>query len=279
LSAHPQGGRQWRSAALTADVDRAASRNAAWSHAYSIASAPFETEQRQYLEFYVILERYPDGSPGRLTESMFRMDPATDNQLTYFDTIKGEFTLERRAAGFDSVVLVATGTGLAPFASMIKQLHFEAGQGRRDHTRYTLLHANRTYAELDYRAELAVIEAEQRFDFVYLPSVSWPTSEDAANSAIGKGRANNVLRHLFGMPTKEEQDVDEAVSRGLDATKLRTDRRAHGDARAARAMSLQDLQRRVAARHRPWSSPAATSRWPTSSTSPRRISRLRKEDW
>src|SRR5215475_5573209 len=27
------------------------------THAYSIASAPFETEERRYLEFYVILER------------------------------------------------------------------------------------------------------------------------------------------------------------------------------------------------------------------------------
>ena len=190
------------------------------THAYSIASAPFETEQDSYLEFYIILERYADGSSGRLTESMFRMHPQGDNQLTYFDTIKGEFTLDRRAAGFDSVVLVGTGTGLAPFASMIKQLDYEAGQGKRDGARYTLLHANRTYAELDYRADLAAIEAAQRFDFVYLPSVSRPTPDDVANAAVGKGRANNVLRRLFGMPTREEQDIDEAQSRGEDTTAL-----------------------------------------------------------
>lgn len=215
------------------------------THAYSIASAPFETEERQYLEFYVILERYPDGSPGRLTESMFRMDPTGDNQLTYFDTIKGEFTLERRADGFDSVVLVGTGTGLAPFASMIKQLHFEAGQGKRDGTRYTLLHANRTYAELDYRADLAAIEAEQRFDFVYLPSVSRPTPQDAANAAIGKGRANNVLRHLFGMPTREEQDVADALSRGEDAARLKQTVERTVMPVLPGHVSANDLQRRV----------------------------------
>jgi ferredoxin-NADP reductase len=229
------------------DVDaRGEPKRGMVTHAYSIASAPFETQERQYLEFYVILERYPDGSPGRLTESMFRMDPAGDKLLTYFDAIKGEFTLERRATGFDSVVLVGTGTGLAPFASMIKQLHFEAGQGRRDGVRYTLLHANRTYAELDYRAELAAIEAEQRFDFVYLPSVSRPTEHDTAN-AIGRGRANNVLRLLFGMATKEEQDLDEARARGEDTRQLaQTVERTVLPALPGH-VSLPELQRRVRA--------------------------------
>jgi ferredoxin-NADP reductase len=215
------------------------------THAYSIASAPFETEKHGYLEFYVILERSEASDLGRLTESMFRIDPAGDNKLKYFDTIKGEFTLERRAVNFDSVVLVGTGTGLAPFASMIKQLDFEARSGRRDNVRYTLLHANRTYTELDYRAELSAIEAEQRFDFVYVPSVSRPAQRDLDDPAIGQGRANNVLRLLFGMPTREEQDVNEAVARGEDAeSEKKTLQRTIMPALPRRA-SLIDMQRRV----------------------------------
>jgi ferredoxin-NADP reductase len=215
------------------------------THAYSIASAPFETEQHGHLEFYVILERTSDGVPGRLTESMFRMHPDGDNQLKYFDTIKGEFTLERRAAGFDSVVLVGTGTGLAPFASMMKQLHYDAAEGRRDAVRYTLLHANRTYDELDYRPELEAIAAEQRFDFAYLPSVSRPTQRDLDDSTVGRGRANNVLRLLFGMPTREEQDVEEAAARGEDTARAKKTLERTTMPALPRRVALADLQRRV----------------------------------
>jgi len=215
------------------------------THAYSIASAPFETEEHGHLEFYVILERDAEGIPGRLTESMFRMDPASDNQLTYFDTIKGEFTLERRAAGFDGVVFVGTGTGVAPFVSMIKQLHFEAARGLHDRTRYTLLHANRTYGELDYRSELSAIAAEQRFDFVYVPSVSRPSQRDFGDSAIGTGRANNLLRHVFGMPAKEEQDVSEVLARGEDPARAKQALERTVIPALPRDLSLADLQRRV----------------------------------
>ena len=184
------------------------------THSYSIASAPFETSQNAYLEFYVILEKDEKGEPGRLTESMFRMDPQGDNQLVYFDRITGDFTLDKRAPGFKNVLLVGTGTGVAPFVSMIKQLHFEASQGKDQGVKYTLVHANRTYEELDYYKELSAMEADERFDFVYLSSVSRPTPRDHSDSTMGKGRANNLLRHIFDMPLKEEQDLRDAAGEG-----------------------------------------------------------------
>ena len=49
------------------------------THSYSISSAPFDTIQNKSLELYVILEKNDKGVPGRLTESMFRMDPKGDN--------------------------------------------------------------------------------------------------------------------------------------------------------------------------------------------------------
>jgi ferredoxin-NADP reductase len=98
---------------------------------------------------------------------------------------------------------VGTGTGLAPFVSMIKQLHFEAQQGATHPARYTLLHANRTFEELAYHRELLEIEKAKSFDFVYVPSVSRPTARDLADPQIGSGRANNLLRHVFGLPAKE----------------------------------------------------------------------------
>lgn len=184
------------------------------THSYSIASAPFETSQNTYLEFYVILETDENGDPGRLTESMFRMDPQGDNQLIYYDRITGDFTLDKRAAGFKNVLLVGTGTGVAPFVAMIKQLHFEASQGKDQGVKYTLVHANRTTEELDYYRELSAMEADERFDFVYLPSVSRPTPRDHNDSKMGKGRANNLLRHIFDMPLKEEQDMRDAAGEG-----------------------------------------------------------------
>jgi ferredoxin-NADP reductase len=191
------------------------------THSYSISSAPFETQRMGYLECYVILEIDEAGQPGRLTESLFRIDPKGDNKLTYFYRITGDFTLEKRASGFRSVLLVGTGTGLAPFASMIKQLHFEYSHGRSNETKYTLIHTNRTYPELAYHDQLLAIEASQKFDFVYIPTVSRPAPEDFTNPKIGTGRANNLLRTIFEMPLKEEQTLQEAISRGEDTSMAR----------------------------------------------------------
>ncbi len=181
------------------------------THSYSISSAPFETKQHRYLEFYVVLEMVKLETPGRLSESLFHIDPEVDNKLLYVNKIVGEFTLDKRARGFQNIVMVGTGTGLAPFASMLKQLHHEALQGSPYNARVTLIHANRTYEELGYHNELQSIEREQKVDFVYVPSVSRPTSRDFSDSRLGKGRANNILRAIFGMQLKEEQDLQEAI--------------------------------------------------------------------
>jgi ferredoxin-NADP reductase len=176
------------------------------THSYSIASAPFETAENGALEFYVVLERDEFGTPGRLSSSFFELDPPADAQVTYVNRITGNFTLEKTARGFESVLLIGTGTGLAPFISMIKQLHHQAAHGGATRVQYTLLHTNRTFEELAYHQELLAIEEAQRFDFVYVPSVSRPTERDITDVRLGRGRANNLLRSMFDMPTKEEED-------------------------------------------------------------------------
>lgn len=177
------------------------------THSFSIASAPFETAQGNYLEFYVVLVINNQGAPGRFTESLFRDERGGDDRLAYVDRIVGDFTLAKRAAGFQHVLMVATGTGLAPFVSMIKQLHFEAQRRAVPPARYTLLHANRTYEELGYHRELLDIEAAKSFDFVYVPSVSRPTARDRNDSRLGIGRANNLLRQVFGIAPRESDAV------------------------------------------------------------------------
>lgn len=204
------------------DVDESGGpRLGAVTHSYSIASAPFETAEHGELEFYVVLEQNPHCVPGRLSGSLFKLNPPLDDKVRYVNRIAGNFTLDSRAKGFRSVFLVGTGTGLAPFVAMVKQLHSEAGQGRTDGVEYTLLHANRTYEELGYHEELASIAAARRFDFLYVASVSRPTARDALDPHLARGRANNLLRHVLGLPMKEEQELRETLARGGDVPRAR----------------------------------------------------------
>ena len=174
------------------------------THSYSISSAPFETAEGNYLEFYVVLEQGQDGVLGRFTESLFRgVESQQNDRLAYVERIVGDFTLAKRAAGFEQVLMVGTGTGLAPFVSMVKQLHRDAIGGKAPPARYTLFHANRTHEELAYHQELLDIEESQAFDFVYVPSVSRPSTRDLADPQVGTGRASNLLRQVFGFPSKE----------------------------------------------------------------------------
>jgi len=192
------------------------------THSYSISSAPFETTQGNHLEFYVVLERGRDGVLGRFTESLFRgVEDHKNDRLAFLERIVGDFTLARRAAGFQHVLMVGTGTGLAPFVSMIKQLHFEAQQGTAPPARYTLLHANRTWEELAYHRDLLEIEKAKSFDFVYVPSVSRPTARDLADPQLGSGRANNLLRHVFDLPAKEPAAFALALPRERPLAMLR----------------------------------------------------------
>lgn len=189
-------------------------RRGAVTHSYSVASAPYETAQFGWLEFYIILEMYADGKPGRLTESLFQLDPGEDNSIVYFTKIAGDFTLEKRTAGFDHIVLVGTGTGLAPFASMIKQVHHEGRAGAFSRKRFTLFHGNRGSNELGYHERLLEIERSKVIDFTYVPSVSRPSREELRDPSLGKGRANNLLRLVLGLPMKEEEDLVRAHETG-----------------------------------------------------------------
>ena len=206
-----------------ADVDASGNpRVGPVTHSYSVASAPCQSRRQGCLEFYIVLERDAEGTPGRLTGSLFEHDAPARAELGYVNRITGNFTLAKRAAGFEHVLLVGTGTGVAPFLSMIRQLHFEASRGQgATGVRYTLIHANRTYQELAHHEELAAIEAGRRFDFVYIPSVSRPTARDFDDPGLGRGRANNLLRLIFDMPLKEEQVLQEVSARGEDPARAR----------------------------------------------------------
>ena len=178
---------------------------------YSIASAPADTAEHGWLEFLVAVEHGVHGLSGRLSELLFGGEgDAAACEVGYQDRIGGGFTLSARAGDAASVLMVGTGTGVAPFVSMIRELRArdDGGDGRR----YTLVHTARTEAELACHAELFEIEAAGRFDFLYLPTVSRRAGTAGLDARIGLGRASNVVRHVYGLPTAEEEKQAQARS-------------------------------------------------------------------
>jgi ferredoxin--NADP+ reductase len=128
--------------------------------AYSIASSSVEG---QYVEFYVTLVR-----SGALTPRLFALAPGSPVWLS--PKIVGMFTLDQVPDG-RNVVLVATGTGIAPYMSMLRT-HL----ARIREPRVAVVHGARHTWDLGYRAEL---ETMQRLcpNFRYAPVVSSPEEE------------------------------------------------------------------------------------------------------
>jgi ferredoxin-NADP reductase len=181
------------------------------THAYSIASAPAETSEHGWLEFLVTLEHGVHGLPGRLSEALFGVgEGGAAPEVGYVDRIAGNFTLAARGGDAQSVLLVGTGAGVAPFAALVKQLHAEASL--EDTRRYTLVHTHRTVQELAFRDLFFEIEASGSFDFMYVPTISRPAQEATVDPRIGQGRATNVVRHLYELPMAEEEKQTRARS-------------------------------------------------------------------
>ncbi len=129
--------------------------------AYSIASS---SVQREYLEFYVALVR-----SGSLTPRLFALDK--DDKVWLSPRITGMFTLDD-VPDDSNVVLIATGTGIAPYMSMIRS-RMLAHEDRR----FAVLHGARHSWDLGYRSELVALEHNYQ-NFFYLPTIRNPVDED-----------------------------------------------------------------------------------------------------
>jgi ferredoxin--NADP+ reductase len=98
----------------------------------------------------------------------------------------GIFTLDR-VPPEKAVVLIATGTGLAPYVSMLRTLLVNDGQRR-----FVILHGARYSWDLGYRGELESL-ARLRPNFTYIPSITRP---DQDPHFIGyTGRIQALLEH------------------------------------------------------------------------------------
>jgi ferredoxin--NADP+ reductase len=128
--------------------------------AYSIASSSLLDE---YMDFYISLV-----SNGALTPRLFALNEG--DRLWMSARAVGMFTLADVAPG-KNVVLVATGTGLAPYMSMLST-HLDCGGTQK----MAVLHGASHSWDLGYRAELETIQ-HLCSNFTYVPTLDRPDDE------------------------------------------------------------------------------------------------------
>ncbi|MBU1699177.1 MAG: ferredoxin--NADP reductase [Candidatus Eisenbacteria bacterium] len=130
--------------------------------AYSIASS---SRPGEYLEFYIALVR-----SGALTPRLFNLN--IGDRLWLSEKMLGNFTLEKIPTDAH-IVMVATGTGLAPYMSMVRTyLSENTGQ------QMAVIHGARHSWDLGYRSELEALQQISPF-LTYIPIISRVADEPA----------------------------------------------------------------------------------------------------
>lgn len=128
--------------------------------AYSIASSSVAGE---YIELYITLVEN-----GALTPRLFGLQ--IGDRLWLKEKIAGLFTLQSIPED-QNLVLIATGTGIAPYMSMMRT-HLPINANRK----IAIIHGARHSRDLGYRSELDLLARVGR-NVAYLPIVSRPREE------------------------------------------------------------------------------------------------------
>lgn len=154
--------------------------------AYSIASSSVEKE---YVEFYVALV-----TSGALTPRLFNLSPG--DSLWMSKKFTGIFTMSQVPRDAN-ILLIATGTGLAPYMSMLRTELSEPGKRR-----FAVIHGARHSWDLGYRGELVMME-KLSGQFKYVPVVSdiddeptpipWSGETGFVNSIWEKARSTDII--------------------------------------------------------------------------------------
>lgn len=128
--------------------------------AYSIASS---SRTREYMEFYINLV-----TSGALTPRLFALE--VGDRLWLSSKATGMFTLDQVPKD-KHIIMVATGTGLAPYISMLTS---ELMCGNPRH--YAVLHGAYHSWDLGYRSELLMLQHLCR-NFTYVATIDRPEEE------------------------------------------------------------------------------------------------------
>ena len=161
--------------------------------AYSISSG---SQERDFVEFYISLV-----TSGELTPRLFHLQPG--DRLFMGESAKGMFTLDGISAEH-TIFLVATGTGLAPYISMVRSaaLGFDAPART-----ITVLHGARYSWDLGYRGELESL-AQRCAAFRYIPIITNPSVDKDWQGRVGYlndwMKKKPELETMCGFPLKPE---------------------------------------------------------------------------
>lgn len=145
---------------------------------YSVASAPAVAGEEGY-EFYVRLVPVM-----RFTTLLWRLPVGHEMRMI---GPKGRFLLE--PDDDRTHLFVSTGTGIAPFISMIRQL-LAAGKPRRT----VMIHGASYADELGYRDLIEGWQRDRTYPVTYVPTVSRPTDARNAGWTGRTGRAEAVVQ-------------------------------------------------------------------------------------
>jgi ferredoxin/flavodoxin---NADP+ reductase len=149
--------------------------------AYSIAS---ESRSDEFLEFYLTLVL-----SGELTPRLF--DLKLQDRLYVGPKAVGVFTLAK--APDKHILMIGTGTGLAPYMSMLRS-ELDCG-GKRE---FVIVHGSRYSWDLGYRTELTGL-ARHCNNFHYMPVITRPQEDPS-----WKGRSG-YLQNVIASGAVEEE--------------------------------------------------------------------------
>lgn len=190
--------------------------------AYSIASSSVE---KRYVEIYLTLV-----TSGQLTPRLFAARHGA--RLFLGRKASGLFTLDKVRPG-KSVVLIATGTGLAPYISMLRTMLIHDADRE-----FVVLHGARYSWDLGYRGELESL-ARIRPNLTYVPAITRAAEDPSFRGCTGRVQTlveKGKLEELSGVRLDPKQadvflcgnpDMIEAVEELLLAKGFQKDHGKH----------------------------------------------------
>ena len=147
---------------------------------YSIASSARETEDGY--EYYVRLV-----TGGVFTPLLWRLDVGAGMSMK---GPKGKFILQ--PDDDRTHVFISSGTGIAPFISMMKTLLYDGAPRRA-----IILHGASYEHDLGYRELLEQWQADGTYPLTYVPTLSRPGSPENSRWAGRVGRVEAIVPHVF----------------------------------------------------------------------------------
>lgn len=154
---------------------------------YSLVNAP----DRVPLEFYYI--RVPDGA---FTNALVKLQAGDDILIS--PRANGFMVLDEVPEG-RHLWLVATGTGVGPFLSILDtQVPWQRFE------KVVLVYAVRTLSELSYQPRIAAVQAAHADQFVYVPFISREASDLALPGRIPDAIVDGRLEARTGLLLKPE---------------------------------------------------------------------------